>query len=220
MKIAFCHYNTPQSVIDVFQKKWPMYESIPISNHIDESDVKLEDITDYSTHLMDSQRILTGKLCDDMMKGFEKAHVVYNNTMLNILADSLLSVESGVIKNTDFLTTQFHITQNMFKFLDIIFYLVDESPTEDSWELATRQIFEQYNKDSWDQTGLIFPLTDRPAFIEVPFDPKHPEKVVNTISEFIDRNGKLFEPEGLDLSSELKALKNGISEEDIKKFFT
>lgn len=217
MKIAFCHYNTPQSVINAFLKKWPMYEYIPIENHLEESDP--DSIKDYGAHLMDSQRILTGKLCDAMMKGFEKTFVVYNNTMLNILADSLLSVESEIIKNTDFLTTQFHITQNMFKFLDIIFYLVDESETSDGWELSTRQIFQQYNNDSWDQTGLIFPLKDRPAFIEVSFDPKKPEKIIQTISEFLDKNGKLFEPEGLDLSSELKALKAGISEEDIKKFF-
>lgn len=220
MKIAFCHYNTPESVINAFLKKWPMYEYIKIENSIDESDLKPEDVPDYGSHLMDNQRILTGRLCDKMQNEYMKEHVVYDNTMINILADSLLSVESGIIKNTDFLVTQFAITQKMFKFLDIIFWLNDGSKTNDNWELATREIFKHCNKDSWEQAGLIFPLEDRPAFIEVDFDPKKPEKAMHVVSEFLDKNGKVFEPEGLDLADELKSLKAGISEDDIKNFFT
>lgn len=213
MKIAFCHFNLPKSITQEFVKKWPMYEYVEIENSVEEP----ETIEDYGNFLFDTQRVLTGKLCDKMQEGALKTNVVYNNTMLNILSDSIIAVDAGIIKNTEFLANQFIITQNMFKLLDIIFWLNDESETDDNWELATRQLFKQYNKDSWDQSGLIFPLTDRPAFIEINYNPKHPKSVIRTIEEYLDKNGQIFEPDNDYLAQQFSEMQKTISPNDLKQ---
>lgn len=221
MKIAFCHYDAPENIINGFLKKWKMYQFIDIPTYIDHSKDTIDPdvVVDSSKQMMDDQRILTGRMCDTLISNFEKTHVLYNNTMLNNLADSILSVESGLISDTDFLTTQFHITKNMFKFIDIIFWLKDESETDNSWIQATREIYKQYDADSWNQAELIFPLTDRPAFIEIPFDPENPKTAIENMAEFLDREGNIYEPGGLDLGNDLKDIKNGLTDSEIKKFF-
>lgn len=215
MKIAFCHYDLPDTFIQDFLKKWPMYEFIDIKNKLDEP----EDIPDYSEFFLNSQKFLTGRCCDEIQSGYLKGDVVYNNTMLNILTDTLIAADSGLVKDTEFITNQFVITQNMFKFLDVIFWLNDESETKDNLELATRLLFKQYNKDSWDQSGLIFPLKDRPAFIEINYDPENPKASIRAMEEYLDKNGKIYEPDNEYLASQFADMKNSIDPEEMKKFF-
>lgn len=219
MKIALCHESTPQEFTDLFIAKWDMYKLIDLPVFLNKSDSSEMNKEDFVQNIMDDERKVTNIISEAMIQNFSERHVLYNNTMLNVLSDCIIWVENNYIKNDDFITTQFHLSRETMKFLDCIFLLKDVTAPANAWVKATRRNFDDFKRLFDDGDDYLFPTGDMPMIIEIPFNPKNPKQAIESISEFLQKDGGFFEPEGLDINSELNEMKNMISEEDIRKIF-
>lgn len=209
MRIAFCNHTTTKDIVDEFIKKWKMYTYVPIPQ--DDDYAKAEETADseedvYKTMLnnvirrtcelqvMNDPNILTGKKK-------KSEFVLYDNSMLNCLADTFLLAELGLLQDSEFITSAIMKTKNMFKHLDIIFLLKDVTEIEDNWMKASQALLLQFEADYWKapEDRIIFNAEDIPSVITIPYHKDHLDKTINAISEYLSPNGTVYDPGQLSL---------------------
>jgi len=183
-------------LINKFLEKWPMYNK---------ANPTYRDFIDKNTPLnqqgtVESQRIIRDALVEQAIKNKDVKHCIHDRCILDNLVYSLWLSDKGKINNSEFILESFNITRETLKLYDIIFFLPisDKNPivfekreTRDL-DLVYRKEIDSIFSGTLDtymqQTGLIFPLEDSPAFIPIVGDEMLSEKT-NQLELYINENG-------------------------------
>lgn len=196
--ISSCQNNGKTTLVQAIQKLWPMHKT-PEKTYRDlikEKNLKLNE-----TGTQESQEIIREALRQCAIDNSKEKYIVHDRTILDNLAYSVYLSERGQLSD-DFLADSINMTRDTLKMFDIIFWL-PLNPNIKIIEQENRSTNEEYRQDIdfifetmintyKESAGLIFPLEDCPAVIELTGDLN--EKL-STLKMYLNDDGDLFETE-------------------------
>lgn len=189
--------NGKSYFIKSFLNRWPRYKT-PETTYRDLIEEKGLTLNKEAT--VDSQRIIRDAITDQAIQNADEEFCIHDRCVLDNLVYTLWLAEKGLIDDDDFIGESFHITRETLKMYDIIFFLplTPLSPVVLE-EKETRELDKDYRKEidalflsvqhSYKQReGLIFPVENCPAMIEIFGDEKNREKT-EMVSLYLEESG-------------------------------
>ena len=149
---------------------------------------------------LESQKIIRDALIDQAINNADEDFCIHDRCVLDNLVYTLWLGEQGKISDADFIADSFHITRETLKMYDIIFLLpldvkspvVLEEREDRELDLKYRteinNIFLGINSSYKEREGLVFPIKDSPALIEIYGDEENFEKT-DMVAQYIDEDG-------------------------------
>lgn len=185
-------------MVKAIKQLWPMYKT-PEKTYRDL--IKEKDLAINESGTQESQEIIREALRQCAIDNKDEKYIVHDRGILDNLAYSVYLSERNQLAD-DFLADSINMTRDTVKMYDIIFWLplnpniklvpqenrsVNEEYRQDI-DYIFETMIETYKKGS----GLIFPIEDCPAVIELTGDLNEKLK---TIREYINDHGDLVETE-------------------------
>lgn len=190
--------NGKTRFIESFKNRWPMYSS-PAKTYRDI--IKEKNISLNKEGNLESQKLIRDSLIDQAIENSSEAFCIHDRCVLDNLAYTLWLAEKDKLNDSEFIAESFLLTRETLKMYDIIFYLpisqkspvsFEEKETRDldlDFRFEIDNIFKGIESSYKEYTGLIFPLTDSPALIDIEGDEDEFEKT-NIVAFYLDDNGE------------------------------
>ena len=137
---------------------------------------------------VESQRIIRDALSDQAMENSDEEQCIHDRCILDNLMYTLYLAETGKIDDDEFIGESFHITREVLKMYDVIFFLPlsklspvnleerDDRELDLNYRKSINTLFLEAQQSYKNREGLIFPLENSPAFIEIFGDEDNGEK--------------------------------------------
>lgn len=196
MKIAFCGSDNEyrKSIIKSFISQWPMYATPAddIFGNVTWPENVHENLNDSKSKLNEVEQLLFTKLIffeTQLEKYKDVGHIVYNGAGIDILVNSLILCEEGLVSE-EFVEKVIYHNKKILRDLDVVYFVPNRTLTEESshddlclegvyWnfyenfqtEFDTSPFFDQQNCAS-----ILLLETDSP---------------INEIKMLLDKNGNL-----------------------------
>ena len=138
MKIAFCGSDDKdrKSIIKSFMNQWPMYSTPAqdIFNSSDWPEIAHEDLKKSKEKMNDLEQTLFSKLIlfETQLEQYkDTGYIVYNGCGIDILVNSLLLCESGMVSE-EFVEKIIYHNKKMLQNLDVVYFIPNKTLTENS----------------------------------------------------------------------------------------
>jgi hypothetical protein len=190
--------NGKTRFINSFLDRWPMYKK-PESSYRDL--IKDNKLPLNKEATVESQKIIRDALVDQAINNASEKFCIHDRCILDNLVHTLWLAEKGEIDDSDFIAESFLLTRETLKMYDIIFFLPisEKSPVifeerehrdlDFDFRFEINNIFLGIESSYKEYSGLVFPLTDSPALIELVGDEDLLEKT-NTVAFYLEENGE------------------------------
>lgn len=197
--ISSTQLNGKTTLVNNFLKNWPNY-NLPKSTYRDNLDgLKLNQLGD-----LESQKVIRESLIDQAIDNSGEKYCLHDRCILDNLVYTLWLSEKSRITDESFIADTFNLTRECLKYYDIIFWLPidDSSPVnfednsnanrdkDEVFRYEINSIFRGISDTYKETTGLVFPIKDSPALIELAGDELRGEKT-EAIKQYLDKNGDL-----------------------------
>ena len=190
--------NGKTTLVKAIQQLWPMYKT-PSRTYRDI--IKEQNLPINQDGTQESQEIIREALRECAKENAAEKYMVHDRTILDNLAYSVYLSERNALAD-DFLADSINMTRDTIKMFDIIFWLPlntdikiepqENRSTNAEYRRDIDYIFETMIETYKKGSGLIFPIEDCPAIIELTGDLNEKLK---TIREYINDDGDLVETE-------------------------
>lgn len=177
--------NGKSLFIKNFIKRWPMYKQ-PDTTYRDLLKDKAIPINKEAT--VESQKMIRDALVDQAINNASEPFCIHDRCILDNLVHTLWLAEKDIIDDTDFIAESFLLTRETLKMYDIILFIPISGKSPVNFEIKENRdldanyrseinnIFTGIEETYKNYTGLVFPLTDSPAMIEISGDELQLEK--------------------------------------------
>ena len=191
--------NGKSFLIESFLANWPMYKT-PEKTYRDLYEEKGLSLNKKGN--LESQRIIRDSLVDQAIENAGEDFCIHDRCVLDNLAYTLWLAEKGKIDDDEFVADSFNITRETLKMYDIVFFLpihprspvtIEDSEGRDTdleFRAEINNIFLGIQEMYSEHNGLVFPLEDSPALIELYGDEQQGEKT-QMIADYLDVTGEL-----------------------------
>jgi hypothetical protein len=185
--------------INSFLKRWPMYKTPP-STYRDL--IESKNLTLNMGGSLESQKIIRDALADQAINNSKEPFCIHDRCILDNLVYSLWLSEKGIIDDDKFMEESFALTRESLKFYDIILFLpitplspisLEEKETrelDENYRSEINTLFLAIEQSYKEREGIVFPLENSPALIEIFGDETRKEKT-ELVSFYLNSDGTL-----------------------------
>lgn len=196
MKIAFCGSDDEnrKSIIKSFTFQWPMYAT-PANNIFDDvswPEDAHEDLNESKSKLNDIEQSLFTKLIffeKQLEKYKDVGHIVYNGCAIDILVNSLLLCEEGLVSE-EFVEKVIYHNKKILRELDVVYFVPNRTLTEESLhdDLRLEGVYWNFyeNFQTEFDTSPFFDHQNCASILLLETD-----SPINEIKMLLDKNGNL-----------------------------
>lgn len=196
MKIAFCGSDDEnrKSIIKSFTFQWPMYAT-PANNIFDDvswPEDAHEDLNESKSKLNDIEQSLFTKLIffeKQLEKYKDVGHIVYNGCAIDILVNSLLLCEEGLVSE-EFVEKVIYHNKKILRELDVVYFVPNRTLTEESLhdDLCLEGVYWNFyeNFQTEFDTSPFFDHQNCASILLLETD-----SPINEIKMLLDKNGNL-----------------------------
>lgn len=196
MKIAFCGSDDEnrKSIIKSFTFQWPMYAT-PANNIFDDvswPEDAHEDLNESRSKLNDIEQSLFTKLIffeKQLEKYKDVGHIVYNGCAIDILVNSLLLCEEGLVSE-EFVEKVIYHNKKILRELDVVYFVPNRTLTEESLhdDLRLEGVYWNFyeNFQTEFDTSPFFDHQNCASILLLETD-----SPINEIKMLLDKNGNL-----------------------------
>lgn len=200
MRIAICstQNNGKTTLVKAIQQLWPMYKS-PEKTYRDL--IKEKNLSLNEAGTQESQEIIREALRQCALDNKDEKFIVHDRCILDNLAYSVYLSERGQVED-DFLADSINMNRDTMKLFDIIFWLPlntnikiveqENRSTNEEYRQDIDFIFETMINTYKQGAGLIFPIEDCPAVIELTGELNDK---LQTIKLYLNDDGNLVDTE-------------------------